>query len=232
MSKASKECVADGAVKETVTSLGSTFGTFAHRIQRKLREQEIIDGASQRAGDERQARMLQAMTTIRRALQDTCKINLGDRFEFDLEVNDWEGWPRLELNLIDSLQPDDRRFGLIVSAHDRNELGTIQLVTRAEAVLARIYLRDAQEMQRIPLLLKKAVRQFLDDVAQYVLNPVRQDQLLEFQTKPLEVADLDTHTEKLQSADVFSEDLVTHNDNIIRDDPEAQPLDSAAIAIK
>jgi hypothetical protein len=187
--------------------LGATVGNFASRIRRKLKEQEVQKTNTNRAAGQRQALMLKAMTGVRKALQDAAKISLGNRFFFELEIADLEGWPRLELKLIDSSMPDLQTQSLIATANDRNELGTLQLQMRGGEILGRVHLRDEEEFNRLPLIMKKSLRAFLDVVALLVLNPTNPEDSLAAQTAPLEDGfDGDFASRDLAEEDVFSAD--------------------------
>lgn len=57
-----------GASGVVVDTLGSTVGTFASRMKRRLDEQTAENGRAQTAAAERHGRILQSMTAIRKAL--------------------------------------------------------------------------------------------------------------------------------------------------------------------
>jgi hypothetical protein len=209
-------------------SLGNTVDVFESRLQRKLKKQEIVQDSSRKEAEVRHARMLQAMTTIRKAIQDTCKIKLGDRFYFQVDVLDFEGWPKVELLLVDSVAPSRRDFGLAIGAHDRNESGTVYFATLNSRLLGSVELCDEDEFSKIPLLLKKTVRTFLDTVAEYVLNPPEPHELVEVQTQAINMdEELDEVKEELSGVDVFSDELNAHNQNLIgADDTPIQEINS------
>lgn len=203
--------------------LGSTVENFASRIRRKLKEQEEQQSISSRAAAERQAAMLRAMTAVRKALTEASKISLGNRFSLSLDVSDWEGWPRLELRLVDAMAPDLASQALIASTNDRNELGTVQLQLRSGEIIGRVHLRDAEEFNKLPLLLKKCMRQFLDLVAHSVLNPQRPEESLEYQTKAIQEDEPAEPQTDLSSENLFTEDQPYNGgDNraqIVEDEP-------------
>ncbi len=194
-------------------SLGSTFDVFENRLQRKLQKKESNDSAAQEATDARHTRMLKAMNTIRKALQDTSRIRLGSRFSFQLDVVDFEGWPKINLTLIDNVAPDRKDFGLVISANDRQGLGTINIVSLPNTVLGRVQLKDPAEMERLPLLLKKSVRDFLDVVADYVLNPKKPEELIDVQARNLDEDEPDSIDTKLSGVELFSDELDIADDN-------------------
>ena len=220
---------ADDVADEMATALGATVGNFASRLNRRLQEKAQEETASEKAASERHARIFQAMTTIRKALQETCKIKLGDRFSFGLEVSDLKGWPKVDLRLVDKFAPKRVDYCLSVSAHDRQELGAIEIRTHSGDLRGHVHLKDPAEFKKIPYLLKKAVRSYLDEVAQYVLNPVRPEDLVEQQTKALEVEEdqePDHVSHKLKQANVFSEDPRLQSSNSVAvDEGEVNALD-------
>lgn len=207
-------------------SLGSTIGSFASRMKRKLREQEDRDEESQRDAESRHARMLQALNIIRRALQETGQIQLGSRFELQFDVGDWEGWPRLSLNLIDLMLPNKVDYALVVSAHDRKALGSVELRMKSGQLLGQVMLRNEGELERIPLVLKRAVRAFLDVVAEYVLNPADPAEFKGIESELLDSEEvLDEQVDKLSKQDVFSNDDYSPHDNIVNRAEESDPLE-------
>ncbi len=212
-------------------SLGSTVDLFADRLQRKLKKQEQVQDCSRKEAEQRHARILQAMTTIRKAIQDTCKIRLGDRFYFQVNVSDFEGWPKVELNLVDSVVPSRKDYGLLIAAHDRNDSGTVYFATLNNRLLGKVELQNQEEFNRIPLLLKKTVRSFLDTVADYVLNPPEPHELLEIQTRAIDLEEEpDGVKEHLSDADLFSEELnISDQNRVEMDESEGELVADAAI---
>lgn len=212
------------ASPELQGSLGATADTFASRMQRRLKEQEAKVEQSRQALEARHNLMLQAMTTIRKALISTSRINLGERFSFVLDVNDWEGWPRVELNLVDGCAPDLVPHALIITANDRKNLGTVHIGTKSGESLARLQLEQPQEIEKLPLLLKKAVRHFLDIVAGYVLNPPSPQELLSEQAKSLGSSDFDCLDQSLESEDLFREEEQKSDHNTVDSVDDVSPL--------
>lgn len=197
----------------TTEELGATVENFASRLKRQLKEQEVAQSETMRASQVRQALLLKAMTGVRKALQEAAKISLGERFLFELDISDWEGWPRLELRLVDGASPDLLTQSLIATAHDRNEQGTLQLTMRSGEILGTVHLRDESEYSRLPLLLKKSLRSFLDVVSDAVLNPSNVADTIAAQTQVLEGTDDDPVGNELQNQDLFSEETFQGDNN-------------------
>lgn len=214
----------DEAAPDTAFSLEGTVGTFESRLQKQLKEQEAREDESQRLAEERHARMLQALTIIRKALQETAKIKLGKRFSLAMDVNDWEGWPRLELNLVDSLAPERVDYGLVVTANDRKQQGRVLIHDRQSQLLARVSMKDSEEIKRLSRVLKKSVRYFLDEVGSYVLNPRQPEEMLEVATKPIDTREDEPADNELAQEDVFTDEHNFGDDNRV-EEASTSPLE-------
>lgn len=197
------------------STLEATVGSFENRLQKKLLKKEEDTNREEAEANSRNARILQALNTIRRALQETEKIKLGDRFKLELEVNDWNGWPRLELNLIDALAPEMEEYGLLVTAHDRKRSGTVEFRGRTGMLYGELSLATEKELAKIPALLKRAVRSYLDTIAEYVLNPKSAEDIAQRKIEIEEEA-LDPEGQKLKKVDVFSDDELEFTRNQVR----------------
>lgn len=202
------------------SSVGPTVDTFAERMRRKLREQAIQQGESHKASEQRHATMLQALSVLRRALQETAKIHLGPRFSLQTKVCDSEGWPKIELSLRDSLAPGQVDYCLTVTANDRSHGGWIDLSLRSGESLLRLSMAEDGALERLPHALKKTLRQFLDLIGNYVLNPIKPEELVSVQAQPLELSSLD---QSLQDEEMFTEDF-SSADNILSDEEAARQL--------
>jgi hypothetical protein len=199
-----------------LTSLGSTVEVFSSRLQRKLREQEVADDLSAKEAEVRKAVILRAMTSIRKALQETTRVHLGKRFHLQLEISDNEGWPRLELQLVDKLQPDRVDHALVVNANDRGGRGLISFVNKENAdCIGALPLDTTGEVAKLPVLLKTTIRRFLDSIADFVLNPVSESELEAEKPLEINVVEEDPHAARLKQADVFTEENLGPDQNLV-----------------
>lgn len=220
---------------EAVSSLESAVSTFSHRLKRKIREQEEHEDTNLRHTEQRHDRILQAMTMIRRALNEACKIELGRRFYLELEINDWEGWPRLELNLLDRQRPEVLEHGLVVTASDRLDHGLVLIALRSGNPLARFKLANPEEFARIPTGLKRAVQTFLDSITDYLLNPNKSNGDIRPAVNLTNVDQnaaphLSPESQALEAADLFEEHSHRENDNQVEVDPNVDnPLDKLSL---
>lgn len=204
--------------------VGRTVGVFNTRMQRKLKERELQDQVANRAAEQRHQRMLQALTVIRKALTEAAKMSFNDRFALALRTSDWEGWPRIDLVLVDSLAPNDSHNSLTVTAHDRNRSGTVQLVTKGGECLTRLFMGEEDALGKLPLALKSSIRRFLDQLSNYVLNPPDPDQILEVQAKNISPGDENVAVDtKLSKEEFFTEDAYAGDDLVT--DVDIVPID-------
>lgn len=208
--------------------IGSTVGSFASRISQKLKIQEEQEGKDKEAQTVRHALMMQAMTTIRKTLQKTARLRLSDRFQFDLEISDHDGWPQMALLLIDASAPDRCDFGLIIGANDLKKQGMIQLSMRSGEILGALHLCNPEDTGRLPLLLKRSLRDFLDRAAEYILNPAKPSDSLEHETKSITDEELDHIQAALSKEELFNEDEYAAAQNLVEDSAGADdhaPID-------
>lgn len=210
-------------------TLGGTAEVFATRMQRRLKEQEAKESETKKAQATRQSLLLESMTMIRKALGATSRIALGERFFFSVEVSDWDGWPRVELMLNDKLAPNQAAQSMVVTAFDRKGVGTIQMGLRSGETLARVHIDQPADMEKLPLLLKKTVREFLDIVAEYVLNPKSPQEMLEVQTKAITQSSFETKAGSQAEAALNEEELFGHepegNSNQVDRVQQLTPID-------
>jgi hypothetical protein len=201
------------------TIMEGTFDGFTKRLRREREAQLARQSNNEEQEKRRHKLLLRAMTTIRRALGETERIDLGSRFTFLLEVSDWQGWPRVELLLCDKEASEHRSHGFIVTAGDSGPLSYIRISNVKDDTLERIQIADDESLHRVPIVLKKTIRDFLDEVALYVLDPLAPEELLEVQTRGIQVGEdwVGGSGITLDRADVFQEDRWDRSDNRAED---------------
>lgn len=150
-------------------SLGSTAQAFNARFQIKKKLLEESVGQAEQDTKRRQALMLRIMTEARRSLMDVVKIDLGEQFEFTLDVDDWQGWPRVAVRVINIEEPHSEYPKFIITAHDRKQSATIEVFPGNRPPIA-VRLIEAEAEARFPTTLRRAVRNYLDDVTEFVLK--------------------------------------------------------------
>ncbi len=156
------------------TDLRATLGAFSTRIQKKKQAQVQAETEAEQLARRRHATMLEALMNIRRSLVDVARIGLGDRFHFSLDTDDWQGWPRLTIKLVDSIDPQAEYPYFQVIGHDRNNSGTIEIICGDSQKPMRLTLAEAPNVKKVPLFLKKCARTYLDIVGDIVLEEERE----------------------------------------------------------
>lgn len=189
---------------QTLEEVGSTVGTFAQRLQRKLKAKAVEEDQVQRASETRTSIILKAMSSVRKALQEASRVQLGKRFSLRCTNDDWEGWPRVKLDLIDRVSPTTIKYGLIITSKDSNDTGYINISLASGELITKLLFSEASDLQKLPLSLKKALRDFLGIIEQYVLDPESPDESLEIQTRAITDNLETTPDPKLNEEDLFT----------------------------
>jgi hypothetical protein len=215
------------------TDLSTTARAFNTRIQRKKKEQEEEGEQAEKVAKARHLLMLRALMNLRKSLRDLIRVDLGERFRLTLAADDWLGWPRLTIKLQDKLATEKEYSPFVVTAHDRYDAGTIEIAYCEGFPPERISLARDFDLKRLPNLLRKCVRTYLDYVGDIVLRAERkQTQTLAARDDSLEKKSIDEFVEtdagakKEQpqlTADLFME---TYQDDIFDKLPELDQLEA------
>ena len=210
-------------------NLKSTADAFSTLISAKIKEQEIKVGEAEQALQDRHMRMLKSLMEIRRSLSDICRIDLGKRFDFTILKDDWQGWPRITVKLIDLLQPNDDLPYLQVTAHDRGGQGIIEVFYLSLQKPYAVSVVDENEWEHLPQILKRAVRGFLDLVTETIIKLSSQNETDDEDQKNLATKNLTDFEE--QNINLHDESLfVKDNDELFDTLPnldQVSPLSSS-----
>jgi len=152
------------------SKLSGTTQAFSNRIQRKIQEKEKQDLVSGEATKDRHNLLLKALLTIRRSLTDVTRIDLGERFCFSLFSDDSNGWPRFTISLNDNIMRAAHYPTLQVLANDRLQQATIEIKYDINVAPLLVNLNTEGDLSKMPSLLKKAVRSYLDLIGELILQ--------------------------------------------------------------
>lgn len=152
------------------SALAGTTQAFTNRIQRKKQEKEQTNLLAEEAAKARHNTLLKSLLNIRRSLTDMTRIDLGERFCFSLEADDWGGWPRLRISLNDNVMRAAHYPMLQVSAHDRQEQAIVEIKYDTTLAPELISLADESNLTKMPLILKKCVRSYLDLIGELIIQ--------------------------------------------------------------
>ncbi len=187
----------DSSSPVTETDLSSTAQAFSSRMQRKIKEQEKALSIAEEETKTRHHTMLKALMGIRRSLTDVTRIDLGERFKFMLQADDWNGWPRLTIRLQDKIIAGSNYPIFQVTAHDRKSRGIIELIYNQSDSPEIVSFAHNNDLKRLAMILKKCVRSYLDLIGEIVLNADN---------------DSDEHYDNIESS-LPEEQTTTHNSN-------------------
>ncbi len=196
------------------TDLSTTAKAFNKKIQIKKKAQEIESEQAEKNARARHTLMLRAMMNIRKSLRDLIRIDLGERFHLYLTNDDFLGWPRLTIKLVDSSASEREYLPLVVTAHDRYDSAVVEIAYSEIDSPEKISLVKNVDLQRLPNLLRKCVRAYLDYVGDIVIKSAKGTQHLQLSAeKYLSKKTIDEFFETASSAsssplnaDIFSED--------------------------
>lgn len=224
MDKSDEKGPKGSATKEAPSSVAPIVDSFAGRISKRLEEKERAENLSAQATQERYTLVMQGLTVIRKALQEACKIRLGERFSLATTITDSDGWPKITLQVRDSLAPGWNELFIQAHANDRQGEGLLTIETQSGTRLLHLSVTERDPLQRLPIHLKKALRTFLDQVGTYVVDPRRPEDLISVQTRVIETDNHEMTTENpLTHENVFHEDLRSADSPQV-ESTEAQPL--------
>ncbi|MCB0358192.1 MAG: hypothetical protein KDD44_01100 [Bdellovibrionales bacterium] len=191
------------------TDLTATVGAFETRFQKKRRQQQQEETEAEVEARKRRNVLLQSLMNIRKSLSKVARINLGEQFEFDMFVDDWHGWPRMTIHLRDRECEDGDYPFFQVTANDRQANALIEIIYCSLDNRERISLANESDAMRLPAVLKKCVRIFLDQVEAVILTAKRDADEGSEELKAKSLDDMQDDTPKGEeeiSGDLFVDD--------------------------
>lgn len=170
----------------SLTDLSATVGAFEIRFQKKKVEKEEAQTIAEQAAYTRQQALLKALMNIRKSLAKVARIDLGEQFRFEMSVDDWQGWPRITINLRARLSEESDFPFFQVQAHDRKEQAVVELIYCNIEQRERITITDENDLLRLPAILKKCVRVYLDAIEAVILSAQQKAEDGEIENKSLD----------------------------------------------
>ena len=158
----------EGKPADSFSDFDATVSAFQGRMNKQIKAREEAIQEADEATTRRQMRVLEQMVKIRKSLRQVAELDLGFRFSFKLVLDDWEGWPRMIVQLVDSVNPIAEFAVLQVIASDRLEDGLLEFQYADEKDPETLELGDVRNVRKVPSLLKKCVREHLDMIAELI----------------------------------------------------------------
>ncbi len=169
-------------MSEKTTKAGKTTGTIKKAVdsfqgiidqKKKAMEEAMLE--AEKTTRARQDRLIQALVKIRKAVRDVATLDMGKRFYLDMRKDDWEGWPRITLRLVDSKNPTGELPELVVISHDRQDSGTLEIKYANQLTPVTISLADEKQVAKVTSILKKCLRDHLEMIGDLVVEIEQSD---------------------------------------------------------
>lgn len=144
--------------------------SFSTRIRRKKKDKQMETSQAELATRLRQNNMLELLATVRRSLIEVTKVDMGERFSLRVATDDWQGWPRISLHLVDLHNQNAECPTFQVVAHDRLEKGVLEINPGLEEHRSVFSLADNDGTDYFHLLLKGGIRTYLDYVTEFIIK--------------------------------------------------------------
>jgi len=207
------------------TDLAKTAKAFDSRMQRLKRKQQDEALTEEKETRERHMLLLEALLNIRNSVVDLCRVNLGDRFSLQLIADDWQGWPRSTVKLVDSIFADKEYPYFCVKAADRAGKAFIEVIYEDPLKPVKIEFTKRQDLKTLPITLRKCARSYLDIVGDLVLEAEREYEFSGeedvLKKKNLQDVKGDASDETQLTGDLFSDEL---KDDIFEALPELESI--------
>jgi len=146
----------------------AAIGKFQGQVDKQLKQQsgeQLEELESKRL---RRAQVLEQMMLIRKSLTTMANLSLGDRFFLELAFDDWEGWPRHRVSLIDSQSLASEFPVFQVVAHDRQNIGTIEITYGSNSTLDVHQLKSEDAIKDLPNRLNDCAKAHLRAFTQVI----------------------------------------------------------------
>ncbi len=203
--------------------LETTLNAFSRRLNDKKQQREIQNQKSLHEEFSRHKRMLNAIGSIRKSLIEMTRIELEFKYKLQMVQDDYLGWPRISVKLINLLDPTKELHALTVIANDRNGTGNIEISYRKNEKSIIISVKESSNLSKLPSLIKRATRLYLEDIEEIVLNKYKKEEN--------EDIDLLTKEEKKAKASIDENLFTEDNKNFLDTLPKIEELEELPLDI-
>lgn len=178
----------------------ATTKAFNTKIQQKKKEQERFLDEAEKKSRIRQSYIIQALVGMRKSLREVTRLDMGERFHFAVITDDWMGWPRVTLKVIDHELIDAEYPHFQILGGYRDEKAQIDIdLGDSENVLTYNLVSEA-DVKKLSGVFKKSVRSFLDMIGDVILQAER--------------APVEKPIENISAPVVSDEDLVEEDNSL------------------
>lgn len=155
------------------SDIRATTQAFNTKIQQKKKEQEReLDEAASRTR-QRYSYIVQAMVGMRKSLREVTRLDLGKRFYFSVQTDDWQGWPRVTLAVVDQTLPDAEYPHFQILGGYREDKAQIDINLGDDDNVLTYNLASETDVRKLSGNFKKSVRSYLDMIGDVILQAER-----------------------------------------------------------
>jgi len=160
-----------GTIKRKTTgTIKKAVDSFQGIIDQKKKAMEEAILETEKTTRKRQTRLINSLVRIRKSMREVAKLDMGDRFKLQLVNDDWEGWPRMVLKIVDSRNPTGELPELIVTSHDRQDSATIEIKYAKKLNAEVVSLAEEGKEAKVSTILKKCLRDHLEMIGDMVIE--------------------------------------------------------------
>jgi len=152
-------------------SLEKTLSVFSARIHKRFEEHREAESQADRESRERQVLLLSALMRSRKLMRGVINLDLGPDIELTLISDDLQGWPRMVLVPRLRPNPDVKLSFFEVSGTDRAGFAQLDFFISSGVLREQFLLFRQDDLGKVAKLLKRAIRQFFDSLAEEIIKP-------------------------------------------------------------
>lgn len=154
--------------------LRSSAKALNDKVQQQEEARESADRKAQEAEQRRFYLLMRGMVQARKSLREMQALDMGDRFQFAIQMEEKNGWPSLTLKLQDVEALDADFPALKISAVEILDKGEIRVTTHEQgAPPLRIEILHELDVATLNKTLKEKIKAYLDfagDIIEDVLT--------------------------------------------------------------
>jgi len=199
-------------------SLNLQLTALSSRMQKRFEEHREAESQAEKDARSRHLILMTGLMRARKILRGVANLQIGGGVELKLVCDDLQGWPRIAILPRKIDDPDIQLSGFEVSGTDRSGISQIEVL--GGKIREQLLLPRPEDLDRIPRLMKRVVRFYLDTLAEEILSAKRKPAEEKLPEKIIEEAP--SPGPALHGADLFEEAL---GEDILETLPELGALE-------
>lgn len=188
----------ESTISEASDDLG--LSALSARMQKKFEAHKEAESQAAKEAKERHTLLLTALMRARKILRGVASLDLGADIELRLLCDDLQGWPRIGIKPKKKSQPLRELSIFEIVGNDRSGAAQLEMKTDSGSIREELMLFRTEDLDKLPRLMKRIIRTFLDGLAEEVMRPMK-----EIEEKIATPEEISPQSEALKSADLFEE---------------------------